>query len=197
MNPISIALGLAQFVPSIVRWVAGDKAGDAAQTVVGIAQAVTGKATGPEALAAIQADQEAQRAFQERMATISVELDRFYLLDRQDARKTEVALAGAGASNAKRKNLMIIMDVVGLLACLGAMVYSTWLGVTSIAVSAAGGSPDVSPIIMALNGPLGMLTQQFGLSLRDAHNYEFGSSQGSRDKDALLASAPSFPRGTP
>lgn len=187
MDPITIALGLAQFVPSIVKWVAGDKAGEAAQTVVNVAQAVTGKATGPEALEAIKADAEAARAFQERMGALSVELDKLYLADRQDARKTEVALANAGASNAKRKNLMIIMDVVGLLACLAAMVYSTWLGVTSIAVTAAGGTPDVSPIIMALNGPLGMLTQQFGLSLRDAHQYEFGSSRGSETKTEMLA----------
>jgi hypothetical protein len=40
---------------------------------------------------------------------------------------------------------------------------------------------------MALNGPLGMLTQQFGLSLRDAHQYEFGSSRGSETKTDILA----------
>ncbi len=34
MDPISVALGLAQYVPSIVRWLGGDKAGDVAQQVV-------------------------------------------------------------------------------------------------------------------------------------------------------------------
>ena len=67
MDPISIALGLSQFVPAIVRWLAGEKAGQAAETVVGIAQSVTGKATGPEALEALRADQQLQRQFQERM----------------------------------------------------------------------------------------------------------------------------------
>jgi hypothetical protein len=62
------------------------------------------------------------------------------------------------------------------------MVFVTWLGVTK------GG--DVNPLIMALNGPLGMLTQQFANGLRDAHQFEFGSSRGSAEKTELLARAP-------
>ncbi len=52
MDPISIALGLSQFVPSIVRWLGGDKAGDVAQQVIDTAQTVTGK-TGQAALDSI------------------------------------------------------------------------------------------------------------------------------------------------
>lgn len=169
MDPISIALGLAQFVPSIVRWVAGDKAADAAQTVVGVAQAVTGKTTGPEALAALQADAAAQRAFQDRMQGISAELDKAYLADRQDARKTEVELAKAGVSNAVRKNAMIIGDVIGLIVCL---VVLTWV-------------PDLPGEV---RGIIATIAGFFGLGLRDAHQFEFGSSRGSETKTAMMAS---------
>lgn len=59
MDPISLALGLAQFVPSAIRWLTGDddsKAAAIADQVVGVAKTVTGKDTGEDALAAIKAD---------------------------------------------------------------------------------------------------------------------------------------------
>lgn len=59
MDPISIALGLAQFVPGIIRWISGDdqsKAAQVADQVVGVAKQVTGKSEAGQALAAIQAD---------------------------------------------------------------------------------------------------------------------------------------------
>ncbi len=59
MDPISLALGLAQFVPGIIRWVTGDdtsKAASVAQQVIGLAKTVTGKDSGDDALDAIKAD---------------------------------------------------------------------------------------------------------------------------------------------
>jgi hypothetical protein len=56
MDPITLAMGLAQFVPQIVKWIGGDKAGSAAQKVVDIAQQVTGKPSGDQALEALKAD---------------------------------------------------------------------------------------------------------------------------------------------
>lgn len=59
MDPITIALGLAQFVPGLIRWVSGDdqsKAAQVADQVVGVAKAVTGKTGGADALAAVKAD---------------------------------------------------------------------------------------------------------------------------------------------
>lgn len=56
MDPITIAMGLSAFVPKIVKWIAGDKAGSIAQKVVDVAKQVTGKGSGDEALAALQAD---------------------------------------------------------------------------------------------------------------------------------------------
>ena len=56
MDPITIAMGLAQFVPQIVKWIAGDKAGAVAGKVIDVAKQVTGKGTGDEALEALKAD---------------------------------------------------------------------------------------------------------------------------------------------
>jgi hypothetical protein len=59
MDPISLALGLAQFVPGIIRWISGDdqsKAAAVADQVVSVARTVTGAPSGDAALAAIKAD---------------------------------------------------------------------------------------------------------------------------------------------
>lgn len=181
MDPITLAFSLAQFAPQIIKWITGsDKAADAAGKVVDIAKVVTGKQDGEAALQAINADPALVLKFRETIATNEADLDKAYLADVQSARSRDLELRRLGSSNS-RANWMILGDVIGLLACLAAMVYTTWLG-----VQGANGSNDVSPIIMALNGPLGMLTQQFANGLRDAHQFEFGSSRGSREKDALL-----------
>jgi len=57
MDPITIAMGLAQFVPQIAKWVTGsDKAEQVAQKAIDIAQAVTGATSGDEAVKALQSD---------------------------------------------------------------------------------------------------------------------------------------------
>lgn len=51
MDPISIALGLAQFAPSLIKWMTGsDKAANIATKAIDIAKQVTGASTGDEAL---------------------------------------------------------------------------------------------------------------------------------------------------
>jgi hypothetical protein len=59
MDPITIALGLAQFVPGLIRWISGDdqsKAAQVADQAVSLAKTVTGRDSGADALAAIKAD---------------------------------------------------------------------------------------------------------------------------------------------
>ena len=73
MDPITIAMGLAQFVPQIVKWIAGDNAGTVAQKVVAVAQQVTGKPTGDEALKALQVDP--NLVLQYRQAVLAQEED--------------------------------------------------------------------------------------------------------------------------
>lgn len=54
MDPISIAFGLAQFAPSLIKWLSGsDKAADVAQKAIEIAQTVTGTSDAAAAQAAM------------------------------------------------------------------------------------------------------------------------------------------------
>ena len=74
MDPITIALGLAQLAPSLVKWFGGsDKNVAVAQKAIDIATTLTGKGTGDEALKALQADP--NLVLQYREAVLAQELD--------------------------------------------------------------------------------------------------------------------------
>ena len=99
--------------------------------------------------------------------------------DRAGARQRDIELVKAGHTNT-RANWMVFGDVVGLLGCISRIV---WVGILQ--------AQDAAPLTDAAAGAI--MTQlanfgaYFGLSLRDAHQFEFGSSRGSREKDSLLA----------
>lgn len=69
---IPLALGLAQFAPSIARWVAGDRAGEVAQQVVDVANTVTGNAADP--IAALRANPELQAQFVQQWTQLELAL---------------------------------------------------------------------------------------------------------------------------
>jgi hypothetical protein len=94
MDPISIALGLAQFVPTIVRWIGGDDAGDNAQKIVNVANAVTGNAGNP--VAAIGADPALQIQFQTQMAQLELT---FYQEDTKRMDLVNQTMRAEAASN--------------------------------------------------------------------------------------------------
>lgn len=180
MDPITIAMGLAQFAPTIVKWISGsDKAAEAAATVVGIAQEVTGKGNGAEAFQAMKADPALVLQFRERLAGQEAELDKAFLADRADARRRDVALAQAGVRN-RRADYMVLLDVIGLLASLAGMM---GLGY----VKAKYPDAVTEGVFGALLAQLSTLASYFGLCLRDAHQFEFGSSRGSQEKSEILA----------
>ena len=76
MDPISIAMGLAQFAPQLIKWLSGsDKAADVAQKAIDIAETVTGK-QGQEALEAIKADAGLQFQYRQAVLAQRVELEK-------------------------------------------------------------------------------------------------------------------------
>ena len=88
MDPITLAMGLAQFAPQIIKWVTGSpKAEEAAKQVVDIAQVVTGK-SGNEALEALQFDPKLALDFRKAVMDVEADLDKAYLQDVQHARET-------------------------------------------------------------------------------------------------------------
>lgn len=175
---------------TILPWIGAAATGNVPQ-LVGMAATAIGQAIGvevepnqraiqqavasaaPEQLATLrQADNDFALKMQSLGFANLEELERVAAGDRKDARARDVALHQAGYRN-QRADLMVIADVIGLIACLVVLaVYRE----------------KIPPEVITL---LTTVASLFGLCLRDAHQFEFGSSRGSRDKDELLAKAPS------
>ena len=169
MEPLSLALSLAQFAPSLLRYFGvGEKSVAVAERVVGLAQEVTGAPSGEAALEALRQNATLAQEFNLAALKMDGELEQAYLADRQDARKRDVELAKAGYRN-HRADWMVALDVVGLIACLVVLALFR---------------KEMPAEVAAL---LTTIASVFGLCLRDAHQFEFGSSRGSKEKDGLLA----------
>lgn len=166
MDPITLAMSLAQFAPQIVRWMSGsDKAAEAAARVVDVAQAVTGK-TGIEAVQAIQADPALVLQFRQALVDIEAELDKAYLADRQDARKRDAAIVAAGRRNV-RADVMFVLAVI----VIGLLVMIVWR------------APDVSEYA---KGIFTLVMGRFLGYLDNIYSFEFGSTRSSKTKDATI-----------
>lgn len=174
MDPLTIALGLAQFAPSLLRYFGvGEKSATIAEKVIGLAQTVTGAPNGEAALAALQVDPKLAQEFNLAVLNADTELEQAYLADRKDARARDVVLRQAGFAN-KRADWMVVGDVIGLVACLVVLALFR---------------EEMPGEVVSL---LSTVASIFGLCLRDAHQFEFGSSRGSKDKDALLSKSERF-----
>jgi len=168
MDPLSIGLALANFAPSLLRYFgAGEKPVAIAEKVIDIARTVTGATDGESALAALQGDPRLAQEFRLAVLANDRELEAMYLADRQDARARDVALHQAGYQN-KRADWMVVLDAIGLIACLLVLTFFR---------------KDIPGEVVGL---LSTIASIFGVCLRDAHQFEFGSSRGSKEKDALM-----------
>ncbi|WP_234086776.1 hypothetical protein [Azonexus sp. R2A61] len=169
MEPLSIALALAQFAPSLLRYFGvGEKPVAVAEKVIDIAKTITGTPTGPEAVEALRHNAQLAHEFNMAVLKADTDLEQAYLADRRDARARDVALHQAGYHNT-RADLMVLFDVAGLIACLVVLAFFR---------------KDIPPEVVTL---LSTIAGIFGICLRDAHQFEFGSSRGSREKDGLLS----------
>lgn len=113
------------------------------------------------------------RRHQLGMASLEAEREKARLADVANARARDVQIRQAGQSN-DRAGKMVLMDVAGLvLSLLAAVVLAIWMK-----------EPPQAIITLLIT-----FGSYFGLSLRDAHTFEFGSSRGSKEKDAQIASA--------
>jgi hypothetical protein len=169
MEPFSVAMGLAQFAPWLVKILTGsNKGAEIAGHVVNVAKAITGAPTGPAALEAIQADPDKVMAFRLAMEAKQAEYEQMYLVDRQDARARDVEINKLGRRNV-RADIMVLLDVVGLIACLVVLCFFR------------------EKIPGEAIGLISTIAATFGLCLRDAHQFEFGSSRSSQAKDATIS----------
>lgn len=167
MDPITIAMGLAQFAPGIIKLLTGsDKAADVAGAVVGVAQAATGTDSGAAALDKLRADPNAVLNFQQAMSAQQADLEKAFLSDAQNARGRDVELAKLGQKN-HRADIMIGAAMVLVIFCLVAIVWKTDMN-----EFAKGG------ITLILGRALGWVEQAF--------SFELGSTRNNRAKDDTI-----------
>lgn len=170
MDPITIGLTLAsQFAPSIIKYFTNsDTAGSVAGQVIDIAKTITGKSSPDEAITALQVDPALAIQFKTAVMANDAGLEKAYLADRQGARERDVDLAKLGRRNV-RADIMVLLDVLGIIACLVAICFFK----------------DEMP--GEATGLISTIAATFGLCLRDAHTFEFGSSRSSQNKDATIS----------
>ena len=150
--------------------------GPAGAAVGGMIASALGSGATPEAVdAAIKANPDALIKLRQIEADRSIKLQELVvqaaaadLADTQNARGRDIDLHKAGYRNV-RADLMVLLDVVGLISCL-----------VAIAMFRDKLPGEVVGIISTVAGI-------FGACLRDAHQFEFGSSRSSRDKDVAIA----------
>ena len=164
---IAGALGLAEFAPVIARWLGGENAENVAHHVVEVAKKVTGTNDPIEASKALGENSLLIAEFQKEIIKIEAEFELQLMADRQNARERDIAIASLGRRNV-RADIMVLSAAIGLIACLYTL--------TSYAESLPGEAVGIISTVAGI----------FGSCLKDAYTFEFGSSRGSRDKDAII-----------
>lgn len=166
---ISAALGLAQFAPSIARWLGGENAEKIATTVVDLGKKLTGEDDSLLMIQALRENPSLVIEFQRATIQLESELEFMYLSDRQNARNRDVSIAQAGRINF-RADIMVLCAAAGLISCLASLTwYCDYLPGEAV-------------------GIISTVAGIFGACLKDAYAFEFGSSRGSKIKDTTVAS---------
>ncbi len=145
---IPIISGLTSIIPSIAKWIGGDKAEDVALSIADIATTVTGIGDNTKAVDAILTDPTLRLKFMTVVEENRVKFDAMFLADRQDARKTHahsnvpavlcaaltlglfLFIGGLFYVDIPKENLRMIDTIFGsyLTAWIGSCAY--WNGTT-------------------------------------------------------------------
>lgn len=120
----------------------------------------------PETLLKIK---EAEKDLKLGLANAGIRLEELHVQDTTSARTRDVEVRKLAGGNNERANWMIVGDIIGLVACLIVLIFFR---------------KDLPGEVV---GILSTITGIFGACLRDAHQFEFGSSRGSKEKDELLS----------
>jgi len=169
---ITAAITLAEFAPIISRWFTKDAekhglTNQVSEKIVKIAQNVTGTTTAVEAATKLGENPLFLLRYQQEVMRLDRDIEVAYLKDRQSARDRDIAVINSGRYNV-RADMMVISAAVGLISCLCSLAYfKNWLPGEAV-------------------GVISTIAGIFGSCLKDAYTFEFGSSRGSRAKDATV-----------
>ena len=155
--------------PKVIEFVRGLKSKGAVDSVLELAESLTGK-KGSSAIEAINQDPNLALQFEQSVLTHKAELleielreTQAYLADRQDSRARDIALRNTGYSN-WRADVLAVGALVGLVALIWTLLF----------VSLTEG--PARDVLLVLSGALVAI-------VKDVYQFEFGSSRGSKDKD--------------
>ncbi|MBL4753575.1 MAG: hypothetical protein JKY52_08305 [Flavobacteriales bacterium] len=168
MDAISIGLSLAtKYAPGLIRRFGGDTAGDVADSLFSIGKRVTGLTNHEDIQRELDQNVALRAEFQKQAAQLDVDLEKAYLADRQNARQRDIAMMNSGKHN-WRGDILAFASIAGLIA---ALAFAFFIPMES------GPARD---LILILGGALITI-------VKDVYGFEFGSSRGSKEKDAQLS----------
>lgn len=168
MDPISIALGLAQLAPVIAKWIGGDKAEEGAKKAIDIAETVTGR-KGQDSIEALKADPALLLQYQTKVIDAETERQKNLLADTQNARNQTIALAQAKSDIAWGSPVVSVIVTLGYFGALYLILVKPIPAITD----------NYKDVLLFM---LGALQIGFG----QVCNYWLGSSVGSTQKTAIL-----------
>lgn len=168
MDPFSIALGLAQFAPSILKWLGmGEKGVSIAEKITGVAKEVTGASSPAEALELLKANAAKQIEFNLAIMQKESEMELAYLADVNNARLRDMEFIKAGGKNYRADSMYIL--AVLLIAALVYVVLRSGLDEYAKGI-----------VTLVLGRFLGYLD--------NIYNFEFGTTRASKTKDDTIKS---------
>lgn len=168
---------VAEFIPDLLRLFKNDKAAEVAEKVGELAKKVTGKEEISEASEMIRADPEMAVKFKElilnnqlELEKLSIERERLYVSDVQDARKyRDERTFWLGVA------VMLTFLITVILVLYGA--YGIVVGVVEIDAA----------LFAAVSGLIGTIVGYVAANAQAVINYFFGSSHGSMMKSDEMA----------
>ncbi|MDR2598387.1 MAG: hypothetical protein LBC25_01545 [Holosporales bacterium] len=162
-------LSLAQLSPKITRWLSGTSIDFVSRQLIDIAKNVTNSKNETEAIEKLKNDKKMFMLFQRALINSEREIELAVIKDKEDARTRDIAIINTGRRNI-RADVMVLAAAMGLIVCLAVIIVYR----KSLPGEAVGIISTVAGI--------------FGACLKDAYNFEFGSSRGSKEKDQTVAS---------
>ena len=186
-------IGLAAtYVPELIRLIAGDKAGNLANTVGGVVSDVTKTSDPVAALKVLQTDAAAESQLRAKLAQIAVDAQKAQNEEADKQRADELSTLQANMANtqgARASMLALAQDRSGIAwgAPVVSLVVTVGFFVIVWAIIYKPGQIDAanSPVAQIVNILIGTLATGFATVV----NFWLGSSQSSRAKDSAAVTA--------
>ena len=183
MDPITIAMGLAQFVPQITKWITGsDKAEQVAQKAIDIAKSVTGAETGEETIEQLKANPDLVLQYRTAVLDKEVEMRKLQI----EEIKSFVADTGDARDKFSQNARVFWLGVI-VLAAFAILAAFSMYGCYQLLTKGLNGVD--AGTVAAVSTFVGTVIGYMAANAQQVISFFFGSSQGSKDKTDAMAQA--------